>query len=133
MTAPALQLLGSPTSHPPLPTLWDGDPIQWEPWTKRITVTHIDRSCDGCGLDSSLWQATGFYTRSKLGGQWSEWKRRGMRNFHATRCGWCGYTDVYTMHDQQSWILDDSDYGPDGSHHPAALAGAHTEGHDHDV
>ena len=88
--------------------------IGWEAWTKQVRVTHIDSSCDGCGLNSSLWAATGWYMRSSMG---SEWKRRGMRNFHATRCGWCGHTTVYTMHDRQAWELDPTDYGEHGSHH----------------
>lgn len=108
-----LRLLGSPRNFPELPELWDGEPVRWEAWEERIHVTHLDNSCDGCGLASSLWQATGFFEKSSTG---SEWKRRGMRNFHAVRCGWCGHTTVYTMHDEQSWTLDETDYGPAGSY-----------------
>ncbi|MGW9020671.1 hypothetical protein ACWGOE_04205 [Leucobacter chromiiresistens] len=46
----------------------------------------------------------------------NEWERRGMRNFRATRCGWCGHTTVFTMHDEQSWELDETDYGEAGSY-----------------
>lgn len=108
-----LRLLGDPRAYPNLPPKWDGEPIAWERWEKRITVSHLELSCEGCGLDSSLWHSTGWYVRSSMG---SEWKRRGMRNFHATRCGWCGHTTVYTMHDGQAWTLDESDYSPDGSY-----------------
>lgn len=108
-----LKLLGSPRNYPDLPKLWDGEPITWEAWEKKLPVTHIDPSCDACGLATSQWQATGFYVRSSTG---SQWRRKGMRNFHATRCGWCGHTTVYTMHDSQSWELDETDYGEHGSY-----------------
>ena len=109
----ALRLLGTPRAFPDLPPRWDDDLILWEAWKKRIAVTHLDNSCDGCGLGSSLWQATGWYARSSTG---TAWKRRGMRNFRSTRCGWCGHTTVFTMHDEQAWTLDESDYRPEGSY-----------------
>lgn len=111
-----LKLLGSPRNFPALPKRWDGDEIMWEAWTKHAHVTHIDSTCDGCGMLSSLWDATGSYVRSSMG---SQWKRKGMRNFNATRCGWCGHTTVYTMHDNQSWELDASDYTEHGSYDSA--------------
>lgn len=108
-----LKLLGSPRNFPDLPTLWDGEPIRWEAWEKQHRVTHLNIACGDCELDSSLWHSTGFWKRSRFG---SEMLRRHIRNFHATRCGWCGHTSVYTLHDQQSWELDASDYGEHGSH-----------------
>lgn len=114
-----LRLLGSPRNFPPLPLAWDGVPIVWEQWSKRI-VSSLDfalgpPSCTGCDLHSSLWSATGWWARSAMG---SQWQRRGMRNFHAERCGWCGHTSVFTRHDEQSWDLDETDYGPAGSLDP---------------
>lgn len=113
-----MKLLGSPRGFPELPPLWDGHPVKWGSWEKHIT-TSLQFSiagagdCDSCGLSSSLWDATGWWADLKLGG---EWERRGMRNFHATRCGWCGNTTVYTFHDDQSWKLDETDYGASGSY-----------------
>lgn len=108
-----LRLLGSPKNFPELPRKWDGESVSWEPWKKQLPVTHVDNACDRCGLASSQWQAAGTFVRTTMGGQW---KRKGMRNFHATRCGWCGHTTVYTMHDNQSWELDETDYGQHGSY-----------------
>lgn len=113
-----LRLLGSPRNFPDLPALWDVVPVGWEAWEKRVPTSldfHLKGvgQCEGCKLGSSLWQATGFWQRTTMRG---EWGKRGMRNFHATRCGWCGHTTVYTAHDDQAWTLDDTDYGPHGSH-----------------
>ena len=108
-----LRLFGTPHSFPDLPTLWDGESIRWEAWEKQLAVTHLDITCGGCGIGSSLWQSTGFWNRSRFG---SEMLRRHIRNFHAARCGWCGYTTVFTMHDNQSWELDESDYAEHGSY-----------------
>lgn len=108
-----LTLLGTPRAFPDLPVAWDGIPVRWEAWQERIRTSlelcHGQTECERCGLGSSLWTSTGI------------WKRRdGLRirelaELYATRCGWCGHTTVYTMHDDKHWTLDESDYTEHGS------------------
>lgn len=117
MTEPAapLKLLGTPRGFPALPVAWDGIPVRWEAWEERIRTSlelcNGATECEGCGLGSSLWTSTGLWRR-----------REGLRirgpelaELHATRCGWCGHTTVYTMHDGKVWTLDESDYTEHGS------------------
>lgn len=114
-----LRPLANPRNFPDLPRRWDGREIRWGAWEKRIRTSldfTFSSDCEGCGSATSLWQATGWWMlhhRLALG---NEWERRGMRNFHATRCGWCGHTTVFTMRDEQSWELDETDYGAAGSY-----------------
>ena len=109
----------SPRNFPDLPRRWDGREIKWGGWGKRLR-TSLDftssPACEGCSSATSLRQATGWWMGHHNGPFGNEWERRGMRNFHATRCGWCGHTTVFTMHDEQSWDLDETDYGEAGSY-----------------
>ncbi len=117
-----LRVLASPRNFPDLPSKWDGSEIAWGAWEKRLRTSLdfiISPACEGCRSTTSLWEATGWWMRHHRIDLGCEWERRGMRNFHATRCGWCGRTTVFTMHDGQAWDLDETDYGPAGSLDPA--------------
>lgn len=118
-----LRLLGTPHSFPDLPQRWDGVPVRWLEYEKQQRVSHLEHACGQCGSDTSKWHATGLWAepgRRHVHGRYcAKQGRRGrcaeVINFRATRCGWCGHTTVYTMHDSQSWELDDSDYAEHGS------------------
>lgn len=108
MTRPHLRQLGIPTNYPPLPTSWDGDPTKWGPW-QRPARTSLEYTtpwaCPQCAIPTGAWTARG-YTKTTTGAR---------SRFYATRCGWCGYTDVYEYATDELWELDATDYGPEGS------------------
>lgn len=111
MTRPALRQLGVPTNYPPLPAAWDGKPIKWDPWQRplRTSIDFIDVwECAQCDLPTGAWVARGYDT-NPLG-------TPTFINYSATRCGWCGHTEVYQHDTKELWVLDETDYGPDGSH-----------------
>ncbi|WP_198008404.1 hypothetical protein [Leucobacter salsicius] len=147
-----LHLLGSPSSFPPLPTRWDGDVVSWDNWQEHIRTSadfHGDQpTCEGCGTDQRPHWATGSRhpsqgeviettTRHPYKAPWgTTYQTPHTRytpatatiQFHATRCGWCGHTEVFDNDSQELWTLDDTDYNTTGSQrptttkHPAALA-----------
>ncbi len=153
MSRPDLQLLGSPNTFPPLPQRWDGDHYLWDPWQQGVpssldihmAADNDPNRCDACGTEALPHWAFG--TRQPSAGEVVEVHRlrrtrrtrreylitdyeraRPTRTLYATRCAWCGHTEVYDLTSDEHWILDDTDYGPEGSRrptdtpHPAALA-----------
>lgn len=150
---PELRLLGDPATYPPLPTRWDGDAVRWDHWVE-MPVTSIefhDRpyQCEDCGTTARPYTSLGRRQPGKgevfetirrhrtIRARWGRTYRIPIRdhvpawpiiNWYATRCGWCGRTEVYDLHSREHWILDDADYGPTGSNrptdtpHPDALA-----------
>lgn len=147
-----LTLLGSPTSFPPLPQRWDGDRYEWADWQDHVPSSlDIHRAidgqayrCAGCGTSTHPYFATGRrhpslgemfavdrIKRTRSGSEYitTEYEpAHTIVNLHATRCGWCGHTEVYDETSDELWTLDDTDYGPTGSTrptetpHPDALA-----------
>lgn len=138
-----LQLLGSPSSFPPLPGKWDGDLVEWSAWAAKPATSlefhGFEARCEGCGTTARQYIATGrrqpgvgevverwvprtftakwgtTYTRDFL----THAPASPLVQFHATRCGWCGHTTVYDQDSVELWTLDETDYGPDGSRRPA--------------
>lgn len=116
----ALRSATAAATHRPLPALWDGPPVEWRLWEPYVPVFMCDRSrrtvpppevCPGCG---ALWHpasSTGLIKRP--------WERRPMADLIAWRCPECGHDQVYDRHTDQSWDLDDTDYGPEGSIAPS--------------
>lgn len=97
----------------PLPVAWDGVPIEWLPWTAHLDVRicpppkpHAD-PCPSCRLDRPRIHARGV----RVGNE-------GIRPLflppmYAYRCTHCGHDQIHV--DSETWDLDPTDYGPDGS------------------
>lgn len=148
------ELRTSPSLFPALPQRWDGDVVKWDDWQEGVPTSadfHFGpRTCDGC--HSTIRPYWTFGRRQPGRGEVFEtWKFQTITarwgttyqvhrpihvpawpviQFHATRCAWCGHTEVYDFDSTETWTLDDTDYGPDGSTrptgtpHPAALDAA---------
>ena len=116
MRTPRLRLLPAPPGHHAhdLPPQWDGERIEWGPWTDRtssIRFHGLPDECDRCGLDPGEKYADGF-RRIKAG------RMLGKKAVFllAHRCQHCGHDTVTESMTNEAWDLDDTDYGPNGSH-----------------
>lgn len=97
---------------PPLPPLWDGEPVEWGLWEPHMAMHLCDRNirnpkllrCEGCDIldvSTSAWGKIGRY-----------------RSLLASRCPECGHTSVYDERSRESWTLGPEDYGTQGSMDP---------------
>jgi len=151
--AASLHLLGSPMSFPALPARWDGDEVRWDAW-EELPLSSLEfhghpYRCTDCGTTARPYTSIGRRQPGKgevfevirhhrtITARWGStytipvydhaaaWP---VLQWWASRCGWCGHTEVYDTESREHWILDDTDYGPNGSRrpddtpHPAALA-----------
>lgn len=95
-----------------LPPKWDGHPVAWSGWidTSDIIICPPPKQapCPGCGK----------YTQPQLNeGRLLPFSRP-IRSLMLYRCMACGHTEVDELADGayvRSWVLDDSDYGDQGS------------------
>ena len=92
-----------------LPISWDDEPITWEEWERKpqiilCGVPNTDQACTRCGFNDNH--------------EWSAWGRSqsGRRILQAFRCAGCGHDVVTDTDGEGTWDLDESDYGPLGSH-----------------
>lgn len=104
-----------------LPDMWDWEPVKWSGWTDDVissssAVWHwpIEAlACHECGVIGKNRFATGIRpTRHDLG------ETRPIRSLHAMRCADCGHDVVVDQRTEESWDLDDTDYGIAGSVRP---------------
>ncbi|UOQ58572.1 hypothetical protein MUN78_07040 [Leucobacter allii] len=148
-----LRLLGAPTAFPTLPSRWDGDVVRWDDW-QELPLSSVEfhgksYQCAACGTAARPYTSLGrrqpgtgevfevIRRHKTIRSRWGKSYRIPVYDhatawpviqWIATRCGWCGLTEVVDLDSDETWILDDTDYGPDGSRrpedtpHPAALA-----------
>ena len=109
-----------------MPPLWDGHPVEWTEWEDNRLIficpppKHPD-TCNGCGTTREPAACRGVvYTRP---GEVPAIALGRLRPQHmiavlyAWRCPRCGYTEVADGlgPGDNLWVLDDSDYGDEGS------------------
>lgn len=85
-----------------LPTMWDGCPITWTYWRDGLAMTHRP-PCPTCNSMKPPNQVTGETIMSFL---------------LLSRCADCGMDAVSEAHRNgtlSEWVLDITDYGPEGS------------------
>lgn len=120
----------------PLPGRWDGRPVEWGPFELHPKpLCHAERFrdvCPRCGCTAQqpacrgvVWRIPGDPTvrevRTRSGKRYlrDDTVRPGDRsvwgNLWATRCPQCGQDTVLDMHEDTEWLLDESDYWPEGS------------------
>jgi len=93
-------------SRDDLPSAWDGQPITWGTWrdmasTWSLHAPRDQRACASCGaIDGPCRINLGVVDNTS--------------RLYVTRCA-CGHDVVYDRETDESWDLDLSDYGPDGS------------------
>lgn len=89
----------------PLPVIWDGEPVDWEgfviPWS--TVQFHTNLCCGTCGSTRPAATNTGRLVAPTR------------RLLLAVRCLDCRTDTVRDFRSDETWILDDSDYGPAGS------------------
>ncbi|WRS29642.1 hypothetical protein U6G28_08955 [Actinomycetaceae bacterium MB13-C1-2] len=100
----------------PLPALWDGMPITWEPFERDYGYVQLCSPvigwnhpvvCPGCHQEwPPKWSARGLNSRNL----WELW---------VERCEYCGHDQITEFNNNFTvWDLDESDYGPLGSNPP---------------
>lgn len=120
-----------------LPPFWDGVPVTWTDWsddTRSTLILHLPAealACDQCGsVDESRHAfgtrpppegATVTTTRTKKTKSGREYvvhenvPARPVRDLRASRCRHCGHDTIHDERTDQTWDLDETDYGPEGS------------------
>lgn len=123
----------------PLPALWDGRPVEWTP----VTVGHVFmcrathhredmEHCERCGRASerrqwrgTVWAKPGDHVQAdgeiRTGRHY--WRDRVVQpgdkvtfeGLYAWRCTECGIDTVIELSSGALWLLDEDDYGPEGS------------------
>lgn len=101
----------------PLPVRWDGAPVEWTEWnTEQVFLCPPPqpRPCPGCGLIRPRSMCRGI--RKRPGHRLNRFGRAEYyRALFAYRCSACGRDEVHESGSTEWWVLDDTDYGPDGS------------------
>lgn len=104
-----------------LPDLWDWEPVKWSAWTDDAISDSSANfhwplevlACNQCGVLGKQRFATGIRpVRRDLGETYP------VRSLHAMRCADCGHDVVVDQRTEESWDLDETDYGPAGSVQP---------------
>jgi hypothetical protein len=122
-----------------LPPKWDGRVIEWGAWAENGPIFICDRTkrkgglyvptCAACGSTRPKLQSVGLrhpapedtepgeYLRTHRNGTpvYAQEPMPAYRELHAERCQDCGHDTVYDMRSNESWDLDDTDYGHEGS------------------
>ena len=95
----------------PLPVAWDGVPVEWTPWENpprvRVCPPQEPTPCGLCGSRERPVQSRGL-TQVEVGATL----------LIATRCPSCRLDTVWDARNDETWTLDDTDYGPEGSTAP---------------
>lgn len=123
----------------PLPVKWDGRPVTWGDWQENGRIFICDRTkrkngllipaCSACGSTRPSLHSTGLrhplasdteageFLRTHRNGRpvYAQEPMPAYRDLHAERCQDCGHDTVYDARTDESWDLDDTDYGPEGS------------------
>lgn len=140
-----LALAYEETPPPPwrkLPSKWDGRDVEWVGWADGFPMFMCPPpkeapACGRCGSarpSKTCWGRAkslpgdeGWVTRrSRFGHTWKEWGPLLVGSpyvwLHASRCYGCGLDIVLERGRDRSfgsfertWVLDESDYGPEGS------------------
>lgn len=96
-----------------LPPRWDGDPVEWAEWAPAPHVFICDRSrrkptfnqCAACKSAQPRAMAIGVIPRT-------------LNRLTAFRCPDCGQDTIIDLDGDDAWVLDFTDYGPEGSTPP---------------
>lgn len=131
-----------PAPRRALPSMWDGRDVEWASWTDAFPMFICPQpkeapACERCGSTrptmtcsghvKSLPGDEGWLThRSRSGRTWEEWGPMLVGSpciwLYASRCYGCGLDIVWERgrnrsHErfERTWVLDESDYGPEGS------------------
>lgn len=109
-------------SHP-LPVAWDGREVKWSRWesTDGIMLCPPPKELCECGSTRSPFRAVGLRAADTGPGRFT--RRHALRDLYASRCPDCGQVSVWDMESDEHWVLDESDYGPDGSTPPPEWTG----------
>ena len=126
-----------PAPWRPLPSKWDGRDVKWEELKPAHALicppapAHTER-CERCHSTEPrrqwrgvVWCKPGDFITQQAE-TWSQrtyWRdheiQRGEHtvfdNLHASRCAHCGLDTVLELTSGTEWVLDESDYGPEGS------------------
>jgi ribosomal protein S27E len=98
-----------------LPPKWDGVPVQWQGWSdlRSTLVYHLPvdtLACRQCGVvDEPL------TNRGRRQFTYGVIVLQGSSALMAARCRHCGHDTVTDMEAEETWDLDEEDYGPNGS------------------
>ncbi|QDG87138.1 hypothetical protein [Pseudarthrobacter sp. NIBRBAC000502770] len=118
-----------------LPLLWDGVPVTWDAWsdyrsTLPLHVPADKMACHECGaVDESLiaWgirppaESTFTTTTTKTTRSGHKYEAQvevpayPVHDIYAARCRHCGHDVVTDTRTNETWDLDETDYGPEGS------------------
>lgn len=136
-----------------LPPKWDGFVVAWQGW-RYVRAAFICpprvEVCEGCGMptmergfpawsvnqglvaDSRRLTLDDFAYEEANRARLPEWARhkapRHWRiSLQAFRCHSCSLDTVWDMNTQETWVLDYTDYGNDGSAAPTNLANPTTQ------
>lgn len=113
------------TGHSPsfapfqLPASWDGRDVEWRAWTSTWTTAelHVRRDpCERCGSLAVPLMNQGVVHPPATPGAVN--LRRSLLQLTAFRCPDCHLDTVWDRDTDDWWVLDESDYGPQGSHDP---------------
>lgn len=93
-----------------LPAKWDGVKVEWAQWEPANNIIMCpprpQEPCPTCGLIRPRAVARGIRRKPRVGFYSA---------LYAYRCTNCGSDVVHEFGSRESWILDESDYGPEGS------------------
>lgn len=93
-----------------LPVKWDGVPVEWSQWESENRVIMCPpppvEPCPACGLVRPRAMSRGVRRKPRIGFYTA---------LYAFRCTECGADQVHELGSRESWLLDESDYGPEGS------------------
>ena len=107
-----------------LPPLWDDNPVTWGPWQVIVSSWRFHapldaQVCRSCGSLAARASCSGL-VRHPLAAPLDEFAHRLL----VERCTDCGHDTVYDLLTDQSWDLNPSDYGDEGSVDPEKVQGA---------
>lgn len=104
-----------------LPDMWDWEPVKWSPWRDDLINGSSFQfhaplealACNQCGVLGKQHVCFGKRPiRRDLGETYP------IRSLFAFRCADCGHDTVIDQRTEESWDLDDTDYGIAGSARP---------------
>jgi hypothetical protein len=104
-----------------LPPKWDGADVEWRAWEATDAIFICPRPkpepCTGCRSTRSPIKNVGRVHADDAppGSGWSTWR------LFVFRCPDCHLDTVWDIRTGEWWELDETDYGPAGSHPPLTL------------